>query len=135
MDSEQNEGSKPRPLSEDAPKDKIRRLGKRDSSVVPDKESGKEEKDWVGNDKTLPYRTRKTIFNVVQASIWIFFSAGLIVLVVLLYHKIAPECARWLNATEIHSLSDILTLITGGAIGAFISKYFKRVYSDLENDK
>lgn len=113
--------------------DKILKLAHNDD-ISPDPKGRLEEFDWPKKDKEWPFRVRATSFRIIQFGLWVAFGASVIILLVSLLHLVLPSQFRWLKPEEAHALSDVLTLVTGGAIGAFLVRYFKRIFSDFDDN-
>jgi hypothetical protein len=90
------------------------------------------DKKWADDDKNWPYKIRATTFRFLRVGIVVVCFIAFAILIVYVLHLTLPNKYRWLKPDEVHVLADILALATGGAIGAFFSKTFRKFFSDID---
>jgi hypothetical protein len=92
-----------------------------------------------GSDKISAAREEKELFdigmetakskhtkNLTVISIWILGMAGLLLLLIRIYHFLTPICWQWLNESQIQTLDKLLF---SGTLGSILGKYGGSIFS------
>lgn len=86
----------------------------------------KEKKDLEGDAKRVE-EFKEAFHKIFIWTVRILFGLGIAVVIVRIYHLLAPYSWQWLCETQISNLDKILF---SGAIGGFVGKYFKSMFSN-----
>ena len=93
----------------------------------------REARDFEKEDREWPFKIRIAAFRIIRWGMYSIAASMIAILIIVLVHLLAPSSCKWLKPDEVHTLSDILALVSTGAVGAFLGKYFRKIFSDVEN--
>ncbi|MGM9476412.1 hypothetical protein ACS5PU_08270 [Pedobacter sp. GSP4] len=86
--------------------------------------NAKEEKELF--DITSETAKSKHTKNLTILSIWVLGTAGLLLLLIRIYHFLTPTCWQWLNDSQIQTLDKLLF---SGTLGSILGKYSGSIFS------
>lgn len=72
-------------------------------------------------------KTKRVVGQALRSLLWFVTALGGVLIVIRFLHLVLPPEAHWLDEKRIDTIDGMLKLLTSGAIGSFIGRYFTKL--------
>jgi hypothetical protein len=96
------------------------------TAPVPDYRAEAEKESFLADasDRT---KTKRAVGQALRSLLWFVTVLGGVLVLIRFLHLVLPPEAQWLDEKRIATIDGLLKLLTSGAIGSFIGRYFTKL--------
>jgi hypothetical protein len=103
-----------------------------DTQIAPSEMAFLEQQTFSNPNAKRQEQLRAHVGRIVLVLLWAAAALFGGLVLVAFYHLVTPPGVHWLSAQDLHGIHDMITHLATGAAGAFLGKYFKQAFGELD---